>query len=143
MFAEHVNQEILLLFPHTHQVFTIPKRLRPFYKFNRKLIGDLFNASKEAWGDYLTEALPGCKPASISALHSFGDLLQWHPHIHSLTLMGGIESNTGKFRELESVNTAQLEKLFADKVFQSLLEKELLSLEDIESMQAWEHFHLR
>ena len=47
IFAEHLHSDVLPPYPISHQVYTIPKRLRPFFKFNRKLHKHLYHA---AWG---------------------------------------------------------------------------------------------
>ena len=46
-FAEHIYSEVIEDVPHRHTVFTIPKRLRAFSKYDRKLNTILFRA---AWG---------------------------------------------------------------------------------------------
>ena len=46
-FAEHIHSEVIEYVPHRHTVFTIPKRLRVFFKYDRKLNTILFRA---AWG---------------------------------------------------------------------------------------------
>jgi len=46
-FAEHIHSEVIEDIPHRHTVFTIPKRLRVFFRFDRKLNTILFRA---AWG---------------------------------------------------------------------------------------------
>jgi len=38
----------VLPYEHSHQVYTIPKRLRPYFKFNRKLLSKLYTAAKLA-----------------------------------------------------------------------------------------------
>ena len=46
-FAEHLYSKIIEDVPHRHTVFTIPKRLRVFFKYDRALLSILF---KTAWG---------------------------------------------------------------------------------------------
>jgi hypothetical protein len=41
-FAEHIYSEVIEDVPHRHTVFTIPKRLRVFFKYDRKLHTILF-----------------------------------------------------------------------------------------------------
>jgi Transposase zinc-binding domain len=38
IFAEHINDNVLFPLPHRHLTFSIPKRLRVFFKYDRKLI---------------------------------------------------------------------------------------------------------
>lgn len=94
---------MLLEAPHVHQVFSIPKIIRPRFKFNRELLSLLFNAAWNSWGELIAETLPDCTAASVMSLHSSGDLLHWHPHVHGFALCGGINPD-GHFVPLESVN---------------------------------------
>jgi hypothetical protein len=60
-FAEHLYEEVLEDVPYRHIVFTIPKRLRIYFRYDRKLNDILFSA---AWGSISSVlgregALPG------------------------------------------------------------------------------------
>ena len=44
-FAEHIYNEVIEDVPHRHTVFTIPKRLRVFFRFDRKLNSIPFRAA--------------------------------------------------------------------------------------------------
>ena len=76
------------------------------------------------------------------SLHSAGDLLNWHPHIHSQVLSGTVDEN-GKFHPLEHIDTELIEEMFAEKVFLFLLEKELISEEAVCNMKSWNHSGFR
>ena len=39
MFGEWITEEILYPLPHRQYVFTIPKMLRPHFRFDRELLG--------------------------------------------------------------------------------------------------------
>jgi len=77
------------------------------------------------------------------ALHTAGDLLRWHPHIHSLALHGALDTN-GNFHPIDDVDTEYLTRLFADNVFDALLAEELIDHEIVSSMKNWNHsgFHV-
>ena len=47
VFAENLVSEVLLPQPQRHVVYTIPKRLRCYFRFNRRLLSSLYAA---AWG---------------------------------------------------------------------------------------------
>jgi hypothetical protein len=143
LFGEHLHSNVLLPHHHSHQVYTIPKRLRPYFKFNRKLLGKLYSAAKSAWSDLIEDIFPAdWKTGAVMALHTAGDLLNFHPHIHSLGLHGALDPD-GKFHLLESVDNKFLTRQFADYVFQALLEEELIEQDTVDSIKAWEHIPLR
>jgi len=51
--VEWMREELLLDVPHRQVVFTIPKMLRIFFKFNRSLLSELCLCGKEALVKYL------------------------------------------------------------------------------------------
>lgn len=142
IFAEHLHENVLLPYPHSHLVFSIPKRLRPYFKFNRQLLRHLYRAAWSAWQACVSDALPGTETGAVMALHTAGDLLNFHPHIHALALQGGIDES-GSFHPIDSVDTEYLSRVFAEHVFEALRTEELLDSEAIAAMQAWRHsgFH--
>ena len=62
-FAEHLYAAVLEDVPHgstelaevRHIIFTIPKRIRTFFKYDRRLLSILFEAAREALKDVLTK----------------------------------------------------------------------------------------
>jgi ribosomal protein S27E len=46
--GEWMREELLLDVPHRQVVFTVPKMLRIFFKYTRRLLGDLCQAASEA-----------------------------------------------------------------------------------------------
>lgn len=138
IFAEHLQQNILLLYPHHHVVWSIPKRLRVYFRYDRALIKHLYTAAWNAWNKTVSDTLPAAISGAVMALHTAGDLLNFHPHVHSLCLAGGLDNN-GAFKSLPAIDTESLNQRFADSVFKCLLDAELISQEVIDSMRSWEH----
>jgi hypothetical protein len=138
VFAENLHDNILLPYAHGHQVFSIPKRLRCFFKFDRKLNKYLFWSAWYAWHRYVERRIPDAQTGSVMALHCAGDLLPWHPHLHCLSLLGAID-RAGEFHALGEIDTEELEVLFSEKLFSYLLEEERIDEEVIANMQGWEY----
>ncbi|MBX7145438.1 MAG: transposase [Oligoflexia bacterium] len=137
IFAENLVENVLLPYAHHHCTFTLPKRIRPFFKFNRKLLGRVHGAAWESWKELIVEQCPTATPAAVQALHSAGDVLGWHPHVHGLYLAGALLPD-GSFQPV-TVDQTRLELLFADKVLKALQHEGLLSQDDIDNMKSWEH----
>ena len=79
-FAEHIYSEVIEDVPHRHTVFTIQKRLRVFFKYDRKLNTILFRA---AWGALSQVLGIGERElAAIFTLQTAGEALNYHPHLH-------------------------------------------------------------
>lgn len=97
----------------------------------------LYRAAWESWKDLAQEQFPTGTPAAVEALHSAGDLLSFHPHVHGLFLAGVIMPDDS-FQSLE-IDQERLQALFADKVLSALLDQELLTQDDIDNMKSWRH----
>ncbi len=138
LFAEHLDETLLLPYPHAHTVFTVPKRLRVYFKYDRKLLSGLYQAAWKAWQDAVDDELPGMSAGAVMALHTAGELLNWHPHIHALCLYGALDRKEA-FHKLDSLDLNYLTRTFADNVFKLLLERELIDPGTVENMKSWEH----
>ncbi len=142
LFAEHLESPVLLLHPHRHVVWSIPKRLRVYFRYDRSLIKHLYKAAWHAWRDTLADAIPDAKTGAVMALHTAGDLLNFHPHIHSLCLEGGID-NAAVFQQLAVGDIAAVSKAltlrFADNIFNALLDVGLITQDTVDNMRSWEH----
>jgi hypothetical protein len=83
----------LLPVRYFHLVFTIPETLRPLFYLNQKICYDLLFASsalavKKA---ALNPDFLGVETGSLSVLHTWGQALTYHPHIHMLVPAGGLD----------------------------------------------------
>lgn len=84
----------LLPTTYFHLVFTLPQELRSLCMGNRKLLfGLLFKAAQHT---ILTlsrdEKYMGATPGIVSILHTNGQDLSFHPHIHNIVSGGGMDS---------------------------------------------------
>ena len=122
VFAENLHENVLLPYPHKHIVLTLPTRLRSYFRFDRKLNSILYKAAWRAWSDYVSSRIPDAKPAAVFALHSVGDTLNFHPHLHG-TLLSGAVNQQGEFIPLENIDVSELEQRFANYIFTELLLK--------------------
>jgi hypothetical protein len=123
----------LLPIRYFHIVFTVPEFLnRLFYINQRNCYDMLFKAS--ALAIQKTAAHPaflGVQSGSVSILHTWGQALNYHPHIHALVPAGGLD-----FDGQEWINAPRkffvpikaLSKIFR-AVFFELLQKALSSHE--------------
>ena len=138
LFAENLHENVLLDQEHRHLVFTIPKRLRPYFMFDRSLLSILHKSAWLAWKQYLNSIIPDSTPAMVSAIHTAGSFLEFHPHIHAIALNGALDKDSNLI-PLTSIDTNKLEALFQKNIFEALHTKELLSEDTIVNMATWEH----
>ena len=109
---------------HRHVVFGIPKILRRYFLYDRKLLSGLSRCSWEAVSGYLQAARlrPGLRPAAVNAIQSFGDSLGYNPYCHLLVADGGFHEN-GAFTVAPGSDGKQIAELFRHKALKMLLAK--------------------
>ncbi|WP_093407235.1 IS91 family transposase [Salegentibacter flavus] len=97
------REEELLNVPYFHVVFTLPSELNGLCLYEPKnMYGLLF---KIAWqviqGFSSNHKFLGAKPGMIAILHTWGQNLSLHPHLHCIVPGGGI-AQSGKWKSAKS-----------------------------------------
>jgi predicted Zn-ribbon and HTH transcriptional regulator len=82
----------LLPVAYVHVVFTLPHALAPLAFHNKRLVyGLLFQASAETLLEVAADPKHlGAKIGFLSVLHTWGQTLQHHPHVHCVIPAGGL-----------------------------------------------------
>jgi hypothetical protein len=90
----------LLQTGHHHLVFTVPNELAVIWRFNRALFARLlFSAVHETLQELLSDPkYLGAVPGMLASLHTWGQQLQIHPHVHVLVTSGGLDQ-AGQWQE--------------------------------------------
>ena len=130
--AEHVCAEV----PHRQFVFTIPKRLRIYFRFERRLLGELCRAAARTVITVYRAASgrPDAVPGMVGAIQTFGQLIHAHPHIHAL-VTEGVFLPDGSFLPLPKLATEPFLKLWEQEVFALLLGEGKITEEVVQSMR--------
>lgn len=114
------NTEMIAGISYYHVVFTIPHELNPLIKPNLKQLLNLqFTCVQETLPTLCADPkFPGAKPGTISVLHTWGQKLSFHPHLHVCISGGGI-TPAGQFVETRHkgffLPTAVIASLFRGK----------------------------
>lgn len=130
--------------PYFHIVTTIPCELNEIVLYNTKICYDiLFKATSEA---ILTltkdKKWLGAKVGLTSILHTWGQTLEFHPHIHSIVTGGGISNNKWIESKKEYLFKVQvLSSLFRGKFLAMLKEANLKFPKDKEYLKNKENFN--
>ena len=87
----------LLPVKYYHVVFTLPHELNSLVMGHRKLLYKLlFDASAQTLLAFAKDQKHlGASPGIISVLHTWGQQLSFHPHIHCIVSGGGITDDNG------------------------------------------------
>jgi hypothetical protein len=91
--------EDLLPIPYFHVVFTLPSELNPLVSMNRKVLYDLlFRSVSETLTELANDPKHlGAGIGGIGILHTWGQNLMDHPHIHCIVTGGGLSSDKGRW----------------------------------------------
>ena len=157
-FGEYLHDEVLLDVSHRQWVFTIPKRLRPYFMHNRKLLAKLSLCAWQVLSDYLKTSVaadvadesikPGLvagkaccspmQPGCVIAVQTFGELINFNPHLHIIA-SSGCFTDVGTFIEGIPPNANDLLAPFAKAVLKMLKKENVISLAVINNMSTWQH----
>lgn len=85
----------LLPIPYYHVVFTLPHELNSIILGNRKqLFNLLFNAASQTLLSFASNPkYLAAKPSILAVLHTWGQQLSFHPHVHCIVSGGGMVTN--------------------------------------------------
>jgi transposase-like protein len=140
-FGEFAVEEVLAEVPHRHVVFSVPRRVRWAFRRDRRRLAKLARISYATIREFLETAVgKGVGvPGAVACVQSYGDLLDFHPHIHLLVSWGCFKRD-GTFVAVEAVpSTEELEKLFRHKVLRMLLDEEAINEEVVKNILSWPH----
>ena len=84
--TEHVCAEVA----HRQFAFTIPRRLRLYFRYDRSLLGGLCQAAGRTVATVYqaVSGRPDTVPGMVGAIQTFGQLIHWHPHVQALVSEG-------------------------------------------------------
>jgi hypothetical protein len=93
------RQADLLPVPYFHVVFTVPAQVADIAFHNKEVVyGILFRASAEALRNVADDSrYLGAEVGAIAVLHTWGQSLHHHPHVHCIVPGGGISSDRTKW----------------------------------------------
>jgi hypothetical protein len=114
--------------------------LRPYFRHDRDLLKDLCHLAHECLVAYMraTLGLPDGLPGIVMAIHTFGEYMDFHPHLHAL-VADGLFVRSGLFYVLPEVSLKPLEELFRVRVITFLVEKGLLPADRARMLRGWVH----
>ncbi|MCQ2598624.1 MAG: IS91 family transposase [Treponema sp.] len=94
------NAELVEGLAYYHVIFTIPDELNPLVYANQKLLYGLLSktASETLLQLCRQKKYMGATPGIITVLHTWGQKLNFHPHLHAIQSGGGL-TDSGQFVE--------------------------------------------
>jgi hypothetical protein len=139
LFSEHLSENVLLKLPHRQFVFTLPKLLRPYFKYDRNLFEDVSRIIFSIIHDFYNEtAKTTVKGGAVVSYQSYGDLMRFNPHWHCIILEGGIDE-TGSFHHIPIKDTVSLAEVFRRWVLKLFVDRGLLDRSFALKILSWKH----
>ena len=137
-FAAFLQEELLEDVGHAVWSFSIPKMLRPYFLFHRKLLTELARAGYETVHELMATATDdqNVRVGMVVAIQTFSDNLKWNPHLHCF-VSRGVWRADGQWIPVPYIDTHAAEILFREKVFRLLQQHDLLSDERIKILRSW------
>ena len=149
--------------PHYHTVFTVPNQLFDIAIYNQKIFYDLlFKCAADTlklfakdlkWWDigalkYDINNPPKIDLSFFGVLHTWGQSLVYHPHIHFIVASAGIINNTtivnSKYKSRFLFPVKAMSKVFRGKLIQGIkkayYKDELFLTDDLKSKLQFESF---
>lgn len=123
---------------HRQWVLTTPKRLRILFHYDRRLLGKLCRLANEMIRDRLRQACGAREgePGYVGAIQTFGDLVGWHCHVHTI-VSEGLFKRDGFNILIRRVDMERCTEMWRDRVFDLLLHEEKIDEEVVRSMRGW------
>jgi hypothetical protein len=137
--AAFLADEVVEDVGHAQWVFTVPKMLRIYFLHHRELLGALARLAAQTAKELLTAAVgeeEGFRPGVVSVVQTFGDRVNFHPHVYALVTRGGW-TRCGEWIPVPYVDERAAEELFRHKVLGLLRGQGLLSQERIDLLLSW------
>jgi len=96
--------------PYLHVVFTLPAELNPLIYGNQALLYFLMHkcASEKLLELSVDKKILGTTPGIIQVLHTLGQELNFHPHIHCIITGAGLTETKQLLKAVESFNPVKI-----------------------------------
>jgi len=139
-FGEWLCGSVIKAVPHRHLVLGIPKILRRYFLYDRKLLSELSRCGWESLKDYFSLASRNSTtvPGAAVAIQTFGDFLGFNPHLHVL-ISDGCFHESSMLTVAHRIDCRTLERLFRHRVLKMLLEKGKITRDMIALLDQWRH----
>ena len=139
-YGEWLLTNVLKDVPHRQWVFSIPKRLRIYFLYDRKLLAKLSICGWKVINAYWKSAVPhgDAAPGASIAVQTYGDFLNFNPHLHAI-VSDGCFLEDGSFSVAPKFMATDLSRAFQYQVLKMLKKEGKVNDAIIENMLSWHH----
>ncbi len=145
IWTQWLDTTLLAPVPHRQVVLTIPKRLRAYCLYRRRLLGEIARVAARTVTAAI-RTLTGERELTVgivACLQTHGSRANWHPHLHLLVTDGGFRPD-GTFVGSPAHDTARLTEAFRRAVLRLFVRLDLFDEDQAAGMLTWPHsgFHV-
>ncbi len=145
IWTQWLDTALLAPVPHRQVVLTIPKRLRAYCLYRRRLLGEIARVAARTVTAAI-RTLTGERDLAVgivACLQTHGSRANWHPHLHLLVTDGGFRRD-GTFVTWPVHNTVRLTEAFRRAVLRLFVRLDLFDEDQAAGMLTWPHsgFHV-
>jgi hypothetical protein len=140
-----LDTTLLAPVPHRQVVLTIPKRLRAYCLYRRRLLGEIARVAARTVTAAI-RTLTGERDLAVGIVacrQTHGARANWHPHLHRLVTDGGFRPD-GTFVSWPVHDTARLPEACRRAVLRLVVRLELFDEDQAAGLLTWPHsgFHV-
>jgi hypothetical protein len=143
IWTQWLDATLLAPMPHRQVVLTIPKRLRAYCLYRRRLLGEIARVAARtvtAAGRSLT-CERDLAVGIVAYLQTHGSRANWHPYLHLLVTDGGFRPDR-TFVSWPTHDTARLTEAFRRAVLRLFVRLELFDEDHAAGMLTWPHLRI-
>ncbi len=145
IWTQWLDTTLLAPVPHRQVVLTIPKRLRAYCLYRRRLLGEIARVAARTVTAAIRTLTGECDHAVgiVACLQTHGSRANWHPQLHLLVTDGGFRPD-GTFVTWRAHDPARLTEAFRRAVLRLSVRLALFDEAQAAGMLTWPHsgFHV-
>ena len=141
IWSEWLGEELLEDVPHRMITLTVPKRIRPYFLWDRKLLGLVARCAARTIRLFYREMTGEAEgtPGMVITIQTFGNRAgNFNPHCHCL-ITDGAYLPDGSFVRSSFLPPVDMAELFRREVLCAFLERGLITESVAQNMLPWPH----
>jgi hypothetical protein len=149
LWIESIQEDVLLPVSHRFWSFSVPKRLRPYFMWDRKRLGLLVTAANNTLAKSLSggRLVKGMRPGIISLMQTHSGTIDWNCHLHLVVTDGLVDytdPSLPKFKQCTFWNIGVMTEMFRLELLSLMAKCKALSPDVADNLMSWEHsgFHV-
>ena len=136
LWGRWLTTEVLLQRPHRHWVLTMPPEIRALFRTRRRLLTKLLSSGAWLLRQHIQRTCPNPKAMAgvIAVLQTWGDTLNWNPHLHLLATRGCL-TPTGRWYPAGYTSYTILARAWREVVLNLLVRAAAITTQEADNLR--------